>query len=214
MSKIIKKTAEESTWSTSLPSSGVVRKKTLDAQSDANEIVSDARQEAQSVLLAAEAKLKAANEFYESERKRGYAEGEGKALAQVTEQLLAIKKLKEDFFAQAEPELIRLSLAIAEKVLGRMVHEHPEAVQQVVRQSLERSLGDRITVRVNPLDYKNLQEQQASFKDALDRSKRLLLKEDESIAQGGCVVETEVGTIDAQLETQLEAIRKAFGMSS
>lgn len=214
MSKIIKKTAEDSSWSTSLPSSGVVRKKTLDAQSEAGEIVSEAQQEARSLLAAAEAKVKEAQEIYEHERKRGYAEGESKALAQVTEQLLAIKKLKEDFFAQAEPELIRLSLAIAEKVLGRMVHEHPEAVQQVVRQALERSLGDRVVVKVSPQDYKALQEQQAEFKDVLDRSKRLLLKEDESIAQGGCVVETEVGTIDAQLETQLEAIRKAFGMGS
>ncbi|PIU55892.1 MAG: flagellar assembly protein FliH, partial [Deltaproteobacteria bacterium CG07_land_8_20_14_0_80_38_7] len=85
-----------------------------------------------------------------------------------------------------------------------------EAIQDVVRQALERSLGDRITVRLNPQDYKTIIENQFEFKDVLDRTKRLHFKEDDTIAQGGCIVETEVGTIDAQIQTQMEAIRKAL----
>ena len=30
------------------------------------------------------------------------------------------------------------------------------------------------------------------------------------MSKGGCIVETEVGTIDARLETQLKAIKKAL----
>jgi len=121
-----------------------------------------------------------------------------------------LETLKEKFYKEAEPEIIKLVIAIAEKVIGNIVEEKPEAIQDVVRQALERSLGDRITVRLNPQDYKTIIENQFEFKDVLDRTKRLHFKEDDTIAQGGCIVETEVGTIDAQIQTQMEAIRKAL----
>jgi flagellar biosynthesis/type III secretory pathway protein FliH len=39
-----------------------------------------------------------------------------------------------------------------------------------------------------------------------------MFREDESIIPGGCIVETEVGTIDAQIDTQLKAIKKALNI--
>jgi flagellar biosynthesis/type III secretory pathway protein FliH len=38
------------------------------------------------------------------------------------------------------------------------------------------------------------------------------IKEDEQIPPGGCVVETEMGAVDARLETQMTAIKKALGL--
>ncbi len=118
--------------------------------------------------------------------------------------------IKEKFYATAESDVIALVMEIAEKVIGKMVHEHRAAILAIVRQAIESSLGDRLTVRLNPEDYKAIHEQTAELRELVDRSKRLVFKEDESISQGGCVVETEVGVIDAQLETQLRAIRKAL----
>ena len=40
---------------------------------------------------------------------------------------------------------------------------------------------------------------------------QLHLVADEGIAQGGCVVETTVGRLDARLDRQLDAIEKALG---
>jgi flagellar biosynthesis/type III secretory pathway protein FliH len=65
-------------------------------------------------------------------------------------------------------------------------------------------------VRLHPEDYRRLQENGDEFREVIDRTRRLNFREDETIARGGCVLETEVGTIDAQLETQMAAIRKAL----
>jgi len=101
-------------------------------------------------------------------------------------------------------------MMISEKVIGKMVRENEDTIKSIVRQAVDSSLGERITVRLNPEDYKTVTNDELEFKDILDRTKRIFFKEDDSITKGGCIVETEVGTIDARLETQLKAIRKAL----
>jgi len=189
---------------------GIVHRRVVDAGEEASKILIKAeadagriRDEAEDVL--AQAKLTASQEI-----KRGYAEGEAKGLAQVTEKLMTLERLREEFYKNAEPHVVGLVLDIAEKIIGRLVRENPEMIKSVVRQALERSLGDRITVRLNPEDYKSLMETDHEFRDVIDRTRRLGFREDDAISKGGCIVETEVGTIDGQLETQLTAIKKAL----
>ena len=191
-------------------SGGIVQRRVVDADKEASRILVDAEREAVRIKDEAEDVLMDAKAKAAQEVKRGYAEGEAKGLAQVTEKLVALTKIREEFYDSAEPEVIKLVLEIAEKVIGRLVAENPEMIRSVVRQALEKSLGDRITVRLNPDDYKAVMAEDKEIRDVIDRTKRLTFREDDSIAKGGCILETEVGTIDAQLETQLAAIRKAL----
>jgi flagellar biosynthesis/type III secretory pathway protein FliH len=190
---------------------GVIHKRVLDASQEANRIIASAeaeaariREEARRILTEAEAKRQA-------EQKRGYVEGESKGLAQVTEKLIALERLRERFYEDAEPEIVRLVLSIAEKVIGSLAEGQSDMIRSVVRLALEKALGDRIVVRLNPDDYRTLMAGDHEFRDMIDRTRRLTFREDDALAKGGCIVETEVGTIDAQLETQLSAIRKALG---
>ncbi|MFA4970975.1 MAG: type III secretion system stator protein SctL [bacterium] len=191
-------------------SGGIVHRRVMDAGEEAAKILEKADGEAGRVRKEAEVVLAEARAKAAQEVKRGYAEGETKGLAQVTEKLMAVERLREEFYTNAESDVVNLVLDIAEKIVGRMVRENPEMIRSVVRQALERSLGDRITVRVNPEDYKSLMESDHDFREVLDRTKRLSFREDEAISKGGCIVETEVGTIDGQLETQMAAIKKAL----
>jgi len=191
-------------------SGGIVHRRVVDAGVEASRMVEEARREASRIKDEAEDVLVAAMERAAKEVKRGFASGEAKGLAQVTEKLMDLARLREEFYATAEPEVIKLVMSIAEKVIGRLVTENPEGIKSVVRQALERSLGDRITVRLSPDDYRAIVEEDEAFKGVIDRTKRLTFREDDSISKGGCVLETEVGTIDAQLETQLAAIKKAL----
>jgi flagellar assembly protein FliH len=191
-------------------SGGVLHKRVLDAREQAEKIIADAESDASRVRKEAEGILERAKSEREESIKKGFAEGESKGLAQVTEKLMHVEQLRETFYDQAEPEIIKLVLSIAEKVIGKLAEEHANVIRNVVHQALERAIGDRITVRLNPEDYKTIMESEHEFKDILDRTRRLMFREDEEISKGGCVVETEVGTIDARLETQLEAIRKAL----
>lgn len=191
---------------------GVVHKRVLDAHDKARAIIDEASVAANKIRKDAEKVLADAKIASEDAIKRGYASGESKGLAQVTEKLLAVEQLKERFFENAEPEIIKLVMTIAEMVIGRAITENPELIKSVVKQALEKEIGEKIVVRLNPKDYKTMMAAEAEFQDIIDRTKRITFKEDETISRGGCVVETEVGTIDAELETQLKAIRNALGL--
>lgn len=191
-------------------SGGVIDRKSLEARSKAETIIAEAEAEAQKIREHAQKVLSEVEAVREKAKKDGLAAGEAKGLSQVTEKLVRLEAMREKFYKEAEVEIIKLVMAMAEKVIGKIVEERPDVIKDVVRQALERSLGDRITVRVNPEDYQTITTQNMEFKDVLDRTKRLHFKEDETVAKGGCIVETEVGTIDAQIETQMEAIKKAL----
>lgn len=189
---------------------GVLDRRVISAQEKAGQIIADAEAEAAHIRDEAE-KIKSDIEHArEQARKEGFAAGAAEGKARSTEALVALEAKREQFYAQAEPEIIRLSVAVAEKVIGIIAKERPDVVKDVVRQALERSIGDRIVVRLNPQDYATVMSENYEFKDVIDRTKRIMFKEDEAIVKGGCIVETEVGTIDAQLETQIEAIKKAL----
>lgn len=194
------------------PHGGVISKAEFAAQEKGQKLVDEAQREAERIKAQAQEILSQVKDEMERAKAQGYKEGREEGYSELTEEILNATKAKEEFFAHAEPEMIKLVMAIAEKIIGKLTEESKETVYAIVRQAIERSLGDRITVRINPEDLKRLKQEDLQFKDILDRTKRIHFKEDESIQKGGCVVETEVGTIDAQLETQLKAIRKALGV--
>ncbi len=191
-------------------SGGVLNRKTLDASAKADHIIQDAEQGAERIRNEAAKVLGEVEGARETAQKEGFIEGREEGMAQATELITKFEALKQEFYDNAEPEIISLVMEIAEKVIGRMVQDHREAIISIVKQAVESALGDRITIRLNPTDYKKVQPQIKELQEGLDKSRRLIFKEDDSISAGGCVVESEVGTIDAQLETQLRAIRKAL----
>jgi len=189
---------------------GVIHKKVVDARAKADKIIKDAEADAKKIHEEAKGVLEDSKAKAKESIKRGHAAGESKGYATVSEKLIALESMKEKFFAEAEPEVVKLSMTIAEKVIGTLASENIELIKSVVHQALERTLGDRIVVRLNPEDYKKVVESGHDFKACIDKTKRLTVRQDEAINVGGCIVESEVGTIDAQLEPQLEAIRKAL----
>lgn len=189
---------------------GVLDRRVISAVDKAEKIIAEAEADAARIRAEAEKIKGDVERVREDARKEGFAAGEAEGKARTTEALISLERRRERFYAGAEPEIVRLAVAVAEKVIGVIANERPDVVKDVVRQALERSIGDRIVVRLNPEDYNTVMSENYEFKDVIDRTKRIMFKEDEGIVKGGCVVETEVGTIDAQLETQMEAIRKAL----
>lgn len=189
---------------------GVVNRKTLAATEKADGIIQEAEAAAERLRHDAAKILGEVEGVREQARQEGLALGRQEGFAEASEFAVKLETIKEKFYANAEGDIIALVMEIAEKVIGKMVLEHRDAILAIIRQAIESSLGDRLTIRLNPDDYKAIHEHTNELRELVDRSKRLVFKEDDSISQGGCVVETEVGVIDAQLETQLRAIRKAL----
>ncbi|OGQ06565.1 MAG: hypothetical protein A3G32_01575 [Deltaproteobacteria bacterium RIFCSPLOWO2_12_FULL_40_28] len=193
-------------------SRNVLRKEERDATTYGRAILDDAKKEAMRIKKEAEKLLSRVGEELEKTRKKGFKEGHEEGMALVSEMMVQAKKIQEDFAATIEKDVIRLVYDIAEKVIGEDLSSRDAAIVGLVKQTLKASQGQKIVILVNPIDYEVVKANHADLLSVLDHSSSIQIRSDEKVKPKGCIVESEVGTIDAQLENQLKAIRKALGL--
>ncbi len=106
---------------------------------------------------------------------------------------------------EAETDLLRLALAIAQRILHRELNMDVLALEALVKVSLER-LGrqEQICVRVNP-----------TLADAVrailaKQSRSIEVTADSVLESGGLVFETTRGQLDASIRSQLDEIERGL----
>jgi flagellar assembly protein FliH len=180
---------------------------------------SNVQQQCELMLLQARNKV---SEIEKEAYEIGFAQGQ-KAGAEVGEKMVEsllkqyaasleeLNKLRKDVFASSEHEVIRLALEIAKKIIKREVAIDEELILTLVKVALSRVADQAlITVRVNPKDYRAIERHQSSRADGGALSETVKLIEDPLVGRGGCLIETDSGTIDARIDDQLREIEKGF----
>jgi flagellar assembly protein FliH len=127
--------------------------------------------------------------------------------AQLADTLTEIGDLREAITTRAERELVRLAIEIAKKVVHREVTIDNEIVMTLARIGISR-MHNRVaaTIHLHPDDFAYV----TTRRDSLEAGHALELIEDRSIGRGGCLVQTEMGDIDARIEQQFAEIERAF----
>lgn len=106
---------------------------------------------------------------------------------------------------EAEPELVRLSLGIARRILRRELSVDPESLLGLVKAGLERiESADTHRVRVHPEHASIL----AGLLEGAARSVEIAA--DPGLSVGAVIFETSRGSLDVGLETQLKEIERGF----
>jgi flagellar assembly protein FliH len=122
-------------------------------------------------------------------------------------ELLASERAK--ILGGAEEQLVALAAAIARRVISRELTVDPTLLAELAAEGIE-TLGakERIVVRLGELD------DEASFEAIRNRlagrAPQCQVVHDATLARGGCVVQTEHGTVDESLEARLESVVKAI----
>jgi hypothetical protein len=111
---------------------------------------------------------------------------------------------REKQFAEVEQRLVDLAILVARRVIAREVSLDPGIVLGLVREGVQ-ALGeqDRLVVRVGTFFAEmrgELQEQLASAK------MRCEVIVDATLGQSGCVVETDLGSVDESIDARLATL--------
>jgi len=127
------------------------------------------------------------------------------AVESVTKLIRELKVLKEEFLEGFEKEIIGLAFLIAEKVIHKELSTGREVVLSVLKDAM-RNMQERdgVSIRLNPEDHRYITEAKPDF---LDSFGDILIENDEEIGQGGAVIKTHSGTLDARLDQQLDKIK-------
>jgi type III secretion protein L len=164
-----------------------------EAQREKERIVSEAQREREDVLARA--------------REQGRQEG----LAQVTELMVRAKMHAGELLVQQERDVVALACKMAEKIIGRDVEREPALLADICAKAIEELRNARaVVLRVNPKSAAVLRARKTELMELIGRAVDVAIREDADVAPVGCIVQTEFGTVDAQLPTQFEMLQNVL----
>lgn len=146
--------------------------------------------------------------------KQGLAQGQAEAdkvrnhLQGVT---AALEAFRQELFEQARNELVEFAFALADRIVGARSQRENELVLETVAKCTREILDKtKLKIRVNPQQAEYIKENLDAIR-ALDESiAQIAVEADARVATGGCVVETDSGTADGRLQSQLAMLHRAL----
>jgi flagellar assembly protein FliH len=112
---------------------------------------------------------------------------------------------------EAEPFVIELSTEIAKKVLQQELKINPEALLVLIKQTLASVYETAsLSIGVSPEDFAFVQKQREQLMAVDNGQVEVKIIPDYSIEQGGCIIRTSSGSIDARIDVQLSEIKKVL----
>jgi flagellar assembly protein FliH len=148
---------------------------------------------------------------------RGFADGSGvgkeqgsaelqPVLERVSRCLIELSTVRGRMRREAEKDLVKLSIAIARRVLHRELTLDPESIAGLIKVALDKLESRELCrVRVHP-------DQEPLVRGLLDRfsGSKVELIPDNTLNKGDVLLDTASGTIDASVDSQLREIERGL----
>lgn len=116
----------------------------------------------------------------------------------------SIEEQQRNLIEESEKELLALLFRMVEKIVGLISQEKKDLIEETLRHLLsEAEISGRAKIRVNPADLETVNQMKSHLRQQLPDIKNLSINGDDSISRGGCVIETDLGKLDARMETRM-----------
>ena len=185
------------------PGTRIVRSANLGAWCQAQQAVQAAREQAQAIVAGAQDALEAA-------RRQGHAQGTGEARREAAQHMAGQIARTDSYFAQVEDRLVTLVMQGIRKIVTGY-NDHDRAVHSV-RSALAAVRNQKqLTLRVHPDQVQPLKERTSELLRDYPGVDLLDIVPDARLAPDCCVLESDIGVVEAGTESQLCALEAALG---
>ena len=193
---------------------GVLDEEAATATAESADIVAAAHERADD--LVRQATLEAASirhEAYAEGRAEGELDGVALARAELADQmallqqaLLESKAVRDRLLWAAEHEIVELVLDATRTVVGEHARLDPTLAVDTVERALQRAGAQNIVaIRIHPERHELIE---AHLTEVHGAPPPFEVRADESVAVGGCIIDTKSGQVDARLDVQLGEIAR------
>ncbi len=149
--------------------------------------------------------------------KEGHEQGLKDASASLGDQAEEILKTvnsavaeKNKILKMARGEVLKLAIKVAEQILKSEISLNQAVCVNIVAEAISKITDkDRVIIRINRLDADFVKMNRDRLMKQLGEVKNLVIQEDSRVEQGGCIIETDLGYIDATVATKLESLEHA-----
>jgi len=187
------------------------------AKDEAERLLEEAKKNADNILLETENNKKAIeakgfNEGFSSGREDGFKEGKDEVNRLIDRLHTIVEKTMEkrqEILSETEQQIVDLVLLMSRKVVKVISETQKNVVSSNVIQALKKVKGrGDVTIRVNMLDVELTTEHIKDFIARCEGVKNITVVEDVSVDKGGCIIETDFGSIDARISSQLHELEQ------
>ena len=184
------------------PGTQVLRREDWLVWRAAADAVAAARDEAAAITAAA-------RDAFEAERRRGHDEGREEARLEQAEQMIEQVTRAVDYFARVEQRMVELVMQAVQRVIGDFGDR--ERVVAVVKGALAVVRNQKqVTLRIAPSQVAVVHAAQNELLAAYPGVGFLDVVADARLGADACILESEIGIVEASVPGQLEAMRRAF----
>ena len=165
------------------------------------------RQEIESAALAA----------FEAEQRRGYFEGREQAKLEQSGNMIDIISRTVDYFAKVEAQMVDLVLEAVRRIINDF--DDRQKIEKVVENCLSLVRNQQqITIKVHPDRSVQVRQDIQGFQKKFPAIEQIEVIHDNQLAIDACVIESDIGRVEASLSGQIEALRttleRVFSMPS
>lgn len=186
------------------PKGKIIPANDLSLLQDASEVLKHIKEDAEKYRLQV---AKESEEVKENAFKEGYEEG----YKQWAELLANFEKQLEALHKEMQQVIIPVALKAAKKIVGRELELSEEAIVDIVAANLKAvAQHKKITIYVNKKELETIEKNKQRLRDLFESLESLSIRPRDDIAPGGCMIETEIGIINAQMEHRWIVLEKAF----
>ena len=183
-------------------------------------IVSQSRDLARDLTVSAAAE---AVRLRDEARRQGFEQGlaEGRAegrqeevrrmCASVQAVIEAVERHRAKLESEAERDLVRLAVAVAEKIVKAEIAAGRPVAENNLRAAIRRaSRLHNLEIRLNPAEAARVESAAADLRRGLQAPGGAIFVPDPAVAAGGCVVRTAEGVVDLDVKSQLKEILRGL----
>ncbi|MES3002910.1 MAG: HrpE/YscL family type III secretion apparatus protein [Pseudomonadota bacterium] len=153
--------------------------------------------------------IEAAKGAYQAEKERGYAEGSESARRDQSGNMLEIMSQTVEYFGRIEGEMVDLVLEAVQKVVNDF--DDRQRISTVVKNCLDLVRSQKhLSIHVHPSQVEFLRGQIGPLQAIYPSIAQIEVHPDARLAADACVVETEIGIVEASLAGQVEVLRETL----
>ncbi len=143
----------------------------------------------------------------EQARQEGFQEG----FAQWAKHMAELEAEMANVNKATEKMILPVALKAAQKIVGREMELSEQAVVDIVASKLKTvKQAKQVIIHVSPKDMQILDSHRKQLAEVFEKLESLSLRPNDEVKPGGCIIETEAGIINAQLDKQWEILEQAF----
>lgn len=180
--------------------------KTKEAEEKAKKIIENANDSADSI------KTNAYSEGFAKGKEEGYISG-SEEMERVIDKLHSViaksLSMRKDILSDLENQVVDLVLKISRKVVKAISKSSEDVIISNTLEALDKlKVKSDVVIRANLSDINILNSKKDELIKRIEMLKDIEFVEDNSIEDGGCIVETDFGQVDARISSQLEEIER------